>query len=118
MSVKKIVFFSIIIGSVFIIHNLATSILTLWEKRQVVVQAQRELDREKKENKELKEKLTNVKSPYFIESEARNKLFLAKPGEGVVVIPSEALQASHAAKQQKQDTRQNWEKWRDLLFQP
>lgn len=115
MPIKKILFFTIIIASVFIINNLVHSIYTLWQKQQLVDNARRELDREKEENHELKRQLSLARDPKFIEEEARNKLFLTKPGEGVIVIPTEAIKASPSGKE-KPDTRQNWEKWRDIFF--
>lgn len=116
MPFKKIVFFGIIIASFFIINNLVQSIYTLWQKQNLLVTATKELEREKEENAELRRKLSLVKDPNFIEEEARNKLFLTKPGEGVIVIPTEALKASNAAKAPPPDTRANWEKWRDTFF--
>ncbi len=115
MPIKKILFFTIIIASVFIINNLVHSIYTLWQKQQLVDNARRELIREKEENQELKRRLSMARDPLFIEEEARNKLFLTKPGEGVIVIPTEAIKASSGAII-KPDTRQNWEKWRDTFL--
>lgn len=115
MPFKKIVFFTIIIVSVFTINNLIYSIYTLWQKQHLVESVRKDLEREKEENQELKRKLSLAKDPSFIEEEARNKLFLSKPGEGVIVIPTEAMKASQAAKIQP-DTRANWEKWRDVFF--
>ena len=43
-------------------------------------------------NKELKSKLSEVKSPEFIERSARDKLGLTKEGETVVVIPMQVLE--------------------------
>ena len=116
MPIKKIVFFAIIIASVFIINNLVHSIYTLWQKQHLVDSARKELEREKEENQELKRRLSLAKDPNFIEEEARNRLFLTKPGEGVIVIPTDAFDASAAAKLPPPDTRANWEKWRDTFF--
>jgi cell division protein FtsB len=115
MSIKKILFFTIIIASVFIINNLVHSIYTLWQKQHLVENARRDLESEREENQELKRRLSLALDPHFIEEEARNKLFLTKPGEGVIVIPTEAFKASNAAVI-KLDTRPNWEKWRDTFF--
>jgi cell division protein FtsB len=116
MPIKKIVFFAIIIASFFIINNLVQSIYTLWQKQHLVDAAQKDLDRAKEENQELKRKLSLAKDPHFIEEEARNKLFLTKPGEGVIVIPSEVMKASPAAQIAPPDTRTNLEKWKDIFF--
>lgn len=116
MPIKKIIFFTIIIVSFFIINNLVHSIYTLWQKQNLVVTAKKELEREKEENQELKRKLSLAKDPNFIEEEARNRLFLTKPGENVIVIPTEAIKSNPARQKNSADTRQNWEKWRDLFF--
>lgn len=116
MPFKKVIFFTIIIASFFIINNLVQSIYTLWQKQHHLDTVRKELEREKAENQELKRKLSLAKDPNFIEEEARNKLFLTKPGEGVIVIPTEAIQISPAVKLPPPDTRANWEKWRDTFF--
>jgi cell division protein FtsL len=115
MPIKKILFFGVLIGSLIIINNLVRSTYTLLQKHNLVVQAQQELDKQKHENRDLKNKIAEVKTPQFIEEEARNKLFLSKPGEGIIVIPTGALQASPSAAPKPRDTRQNWEKWVDLF---
>ena len=80
-----------------------------------MVRAKQDLEKEKQENTSLKKKLTEVKNPQFIEEEARNKLFLAKPGEQIVLLPTEKKTlGSQSAK--KQDSRPNWQKWWDIFF--
>lgn len=116
MQIKKIVFFSIIIISFFVINNFIRSIYNLWQKNDLVVRAEQDLEREKKENNELKKKLANVKQPEFIEEEARNKLFLAKPGEGIVVLPTDVLSTTSSKTKEKADTRPNWQKWWETFF--
>lgn len=115
MYLKKIVFFSIIIVSLFTINSFVHSIYNFWQKNDLLVKAKQDLDKEKQENVALKKKLTEVKEPQFVEEEARNKLFLAKPGEQIVILPSEKkILSSQSAK--KQDTRPNWQKWWELFF--
>lgn len=113
---KKILFISTIIASIFIINNLVRSIYTLWNKQDLLVKAEKNLEVKKKENEELKKQLVVVKSPDFVEKEARNKLFMVKPGESQIVIPEDLLKASESAKQRVQDLRPNWKKWWDLFF--
>lgn len=116
MPIKKIVFFIIIISSLVIINNLVHSIYTLWQKKNLVTNAHLELEKEKKKQMELKKDLEDVTKPQFVEEEARNKLFLAKPGEGVIVIPTGVIPATRSSKPQPQDTRPNWQKWWDVFF--
>ncbi|HEX8931837.1 MAG TPA: septum formation initiator family protein [Patescibacteria group bacterium] len=115
MYLKKIVFFSIIIISLFIINSFLNSIYSLWQKNDLVVKARQDLEKEKKENGALKSKLSEVKNPQFVEEEARDKLFLAKPGETIVFLPAASKDlASQNVK--KQDSRPNWRKWWDVFF--
>jgi cell division protein FtsB len=116
MFVKRLVFFSIIIISLVIINNLVHSIYGLWQKKTVIMKAEQELNQQTKENLELKTKLVVVKKPQFVEEQARNKLFLAKPGEGIVLIPSKALEATSVSRRTSSDTRPNWQKWWSLFF--
>ena len=116
MSLKKIVFFGIIIASFFVMNSLVHSIYTLWQKNELVTEATSELQKEKKENQTLKKKIAEVKKPQFVEEEARNKLFLAKPGEGVLVIPSEYAHAHPSSAPKPPDFRPNWQKWWETFF--
>ncbi len=116
MSLKKIGFFIIIIVSVLIINNLVNSTYTLWQKKHLVEKTRLELESEKEKNKMLKKKLAQVNRQQFIEEEARNKLFLAKLGEQVIVIPEKYLQATPSSRPQPKDTRPNWKKWWDVFF--
>ena len=116
MSAKKIGFFIIVIVSLFTINNLVHSIYTLWQKKHLVVDAQLEVERERQKNQELKNKLQRIQNPQFIEEEARNKLFLVKPGEQIVVLSEKDLKATVSAKPRIQDNRSNWKKWADLFF--
>ena len=116
MSLKKIFFFSFIVISLFIINGFLHSIYNLWQKNDLLVRAQQDLEHERKENQELKKKLTEVKKPGFVEEEARNKLFLAKPGEGIVILPTDVLASTSVEKKETVDTRPNWQKWLDVFF--
>lgn len=116
MSIKHIAFFTSIIVALFVINGLIHSIYATWQKQHVALQARQELEKERQENKLLKEKLKIVSQPQFVEEEARNKLFLAKPGESVIVFSPDVLRASQSARPKPQDLRPNWKKWWELFF--
>lgn len=116
MSGKKIVFFIIILVSALVINNLVRSIYTLWQKQYLVQNVMLEVEKKKNENQELKKKLDYTKRPQFVEEEARNKLFMGKPGEGVIVLSQKELEATLAAKPKPVDSRPNWKKWWDTFF--
>lgn len=116
MGYKKIAFFIVIVLLLFTINNLAHSIYATWEKQDLIVKAQQELEEAKFENQELRRELARVSKPEFVESEARDKLLLAKPGEGIIVIPSTQLEASPSAAPPPPDTRPNYQKWWEVFF--
>ena len=116
MPYKKIVYFTIIIILLFTINDLLHSIYSIWQKQDLVVQAQKDLDTEKNENQQLKKQIAQVNQPQFIESEARDKLLLAKPGEGVIMIPSNQLDIPSTLTTKPADTRPNWQKWWSVFF--
>ncbi len=116
MLLKKIVYFSIIILSFFVINSFLHSIYNLWQKNDLIVKAKQDLEKEKKDNEELKKKLADVKKPGFVDEQARNKLFLAKPGEGIIVMPTDVLASTSSEVKKSEDTRPNWLKWWQLFF--
>lgn len=116
MSFKKIAFFAILLVALLTINNLAHSIYTIWQKQDLITKAQKNLDGEKNENDKLKQNITKVIQPQFIESQARDNLYLAKPNEEIVVIPTGTIFAKSSNPSSQQDTRQNWQKWWDFFF--
>lgn len=108
---KKILFVIVVLVLLFIINSLARSIYNLWQKQDLLTQAQKTLEEEKLKNQKLKASLSYVETEEFVESEARNKLFLAKPGEQQVVIPQK-----EDKKPKKKEIIPNWKKWLDLFF--
>ena len=112
-TVKKILFFGIIIVCLIIINNLVRSIYDLWSKQDFVVKAQTDLEKANTENQELKRRLSLVKSDQFVEDEARDKLFLVKPGESGVIVPSE-LETNHKSEAKK--VIPNWQSWLNLFL--
>jgi cell division protein FtsB len=111
--VKKVLFFITILASLFIIKDLLYSIYTLWHKNDLLIVAQSELFRQRKENLKLKTQLSDAKRLDFIESEARNKLFMAKTGESVVILPQPS---PTPAKQIQVTVQPNWQQWVNLFF--
>ena len=115
MFVKKVVFFGIVVFLCFVINNLFQSLSVTWQKKDLVVKTKTELAKEKKKGEDLRKKIALVKRPDFTEAEARNKLFLVKPGEQVVMLPKGSL-GTAPGKPAPQDTRPNWRKWWELFF--
>jgi cell division protein FtsB len=112
---KKILFFITLVLLFFIITQLIGSLYTTWRKQDVLLEAKQELQKEQKDNRQLKQKLSQVIQPNFIEEEARNKLFLVKPHEQTIIIPEKILQKEVKIVKQEIE-KPNWEQWRDLFF--
>lgn len=111
-TIKKISFFFAVVLCLIVINNLARSIYDLWHKQDLVVKAQNNLDKEKKENLRLKSQLTYVASNQFIEEEARNKLFMVKPGESGVILPPDLGSGKPASSAHELPI---WQKWLNLF---
>jgi cell division protein FtsB len=110
---KKISFIIIVITLILIINNLVSSIWDIWQKKDVVSQAQGELSRQKQENQRLKSALSYAKTSEFIEKEARNKLFMVKDGEQKVLLPQDSGNLQELSKESNDP---NWKKWWNLFF--
>lgn len=112
---KRISFLIIIVLLFFVIVHLISSIYTLWHKQDVLTNAKLQLQQEKQENVNLKKEFAKVKSPQFLDQEARDKLLLVKPGESEVLIDQNLLQASRSA-EKTESTKPYWQQWIDLFF--
>jgi cell division protein FtsB len=110
---KKIGFILIVIVLLLIINNLIHSIYDLWQKQGLLTQAQNQLSAEQLRNTKLKTEILHAQSPQFIDEEARNKLFLVKPGEQEVLISQDLLSKSP---QKQAQNLPNWQKWLKLFF--
>lgn len=113
---KKLLFFIGMLIALFIINNLIHSILNLSQKNSVIEQAKKELRAQEEENKQLKKELARVKDPSFVEQEARNKLFLVKPGERVVLIPSLLITPVVNVQEVRKHKMPHWKEWYEFFF--
>lgn len=113
---KKVIFIIAAIITFVIVSNFFTSIYTLWHKKGLLIIAKNQLQKEERENVTLKGELAQVKSTQFVEEEARNKLFLAKPGESQLVIPTITLKTAENKKPEKKPAKPNWQQWVDVFF--
>lgn len=112
---KKLIIIALLLASLYIIQNLVRSIYNFWSKQDLFVAAQIDLKQKKEENERLKKEVERVKDPDFIEKEAREKLFLVKPGERIVLLPTTNNDSTQSAyKQQKREA--NWKQWLHLFL--
>src|SRR5260221_1468488 len=113
---KRILFFGTIAICVIIILNLMHSIYTLWHKRDVMTVTKEKLIKEQQEQASLKKQLAVVQSQQFIEEEARNKLFLVKPGESELIISQDLLKNGNQGSLLHAKELPHWQQWINLFF--
>ncbi len=114
---KNIIIFTTIIICLIIINNLAHSIITTWEERRYLIEAQTSLKQEQKKHDQLTEQLKQVSQSQFVQEQARDKLLLVKPGENLVLIPSGTLNSVDASQPDQIQLQQpNWKQWWNYFF--
>ena len=113
MTRNLILFMAMLVGVILAVNS-AKRIHSFSQTSQKVREAEDRLEALRKENEALKNELKYKESGEFAEKEIRDKLGLVKEGEAIVVIPQESEKETQ--KSGKEDTRPNWEKWKDLFF--
>lgn len=112
-TVKTVLFIIAVIVCLIIINVLARSIYDTWRKKDLVVKAKANLAQEKEENRKLKLQLSMVNDPNFVEKEARDKLFLVKPGESGVIVPEDLV---NEKKEKELKVTPNYQQWINLIL--
>ncbi len=113
---KKILLVVTLVFFLFVIQNLIHSIFSLWQKRELLINAREEVFISKRENQSLKEQMAAVGRPSFIEQQARDKLYLTKPGEQIVIIPDDLIVKNTLGDKVTKEHKANWELWWELFF--
>lgn len=114
--IKKISLVVIILVSLIVAYNLITQTLEATKSGERLSQAAEVVYKLQVKNENLKKKISQIKSPEFIEKEVRNKLGFAKKGETVVVIPEEKLKMVLGTSASAQIRLPNWLGWMRLFF--
>ncbi len=112
---KKILFAILVLSLFLIIIGLARSVYDLWKKQDLIISYQKQLSKQKQENQALKQNLSITDNPWFVEQQARDNLFLTKPGEQSVILSKELLIGTNSFSP-IEDTSPNWKKWWNLFF--
>lgn len=103
-----------VLGLILAILGLASSLVTIVGRRNILKNRQEELARLKVQNEKLQKKLTEVETPQFVEKEAREKLNMAKPEETIVLVDQTEPTVHNAFPAPNQIP--NWKKWWNLFF--
>lgn len=114
---RKAIVGAIILISIVIGYNLFIQITTTVKSGERLSSQAEVVYKLEAKNRELKKKLTRIKSPQFIEEQARNKLGLGKPGETTIIIPEDKLKTVLGASSSTQLARlPNWLGWFRVFF--
>lgn len=104
--------------------HLSRSAWGLWQMRGRVTDVEAEVRVLAQKKDELEKKVAEQATPFAIEKEIRDKLQMAKPGETVVIIPEERIQALGATisaqitpESAVEADVPNWQRWWDILCQ-
>ncbi len=98
-------------------YNILAQTFNTLKSESRLAEATNELNRLQRQNQELKKRLTEVKSPEFIEQQARDKLGLAKSGETVVIIPDKEIEKVLGVNTEVEEVKlPNWQGWLRLFF--
>ena len=92
---RKIIVILIILGVLLATYSLINQIIGAFKSSDRLSDAVEKVYNLEAKNKELKEKLAQIKSPAFIEKQARDKLGFSKPGETVIIIPEQKILYLH-----------------------
>lgn len=105
---------AVLLGASLII-SLSKDLTRLLGTRERVTRERAEISRLEEEQRSLVEQLQQVMSEAFVEREARDKLFLGRPGEVVLLFPEGEGESQEGATKDEGETEErelaNWEKW-------
>lgn len=97
INMKKVVIFAVTLIFLVYIVKSGQEIYSLWKKQDLLIQEKQKLLVKENEHKMLLKELSAAQEPGFVEKEARDKLFLAKPGEYRVSLQPEDKEIVNAA---------------------
>lgn len=109
--VRKVIPILIILVILLVAYNLINQILGAFKSGERLSVAADAVYKLESKNRELKNQLAQIKSPAFIEQQARNKLGLSKKGETVVIIPEEKLKQVLGESVESIPRLPNWQGW-------
>lgn len=118
---RKLYQVTIIIVSLFVIQGMSRNLLELWQQRQRLARAKRELLELEQKELDLRRQLADYQSDEYVEKIARDKLLWGKEGETIVLLPAaEAVDSGEdplfsAHQTDSNPPLPNWKKWARLF---
>ena len=113
VNTKTVLLIIAIVVLLLVIKNIVASIISLRQNSHIVTTLKQQEVAEEQKKKLLKQQLYFVKTPQFIENEAREKLGMVKPGEHIVLAPPTV---DSSPKKESYDYSPNWLKWWRLFL--
>lgn len=114
--VKRLISFTILLIGLYLIINLTRDISRLLRAKDSVALVEKKVEKLQEEQGRLLELKEYYSSPEFIEKEAREKLGMAKPGETIIILPTNLPQVLGRSEDREEPTIPNWRKWWELFF--
>ena len=114
---KKLIL--IIIGgliSLILVYNIINQIISTLKSGDRLSLETEKLNQLEVQNKELKQKLSEVQTLEFLEKEARDKLGYVKEDETLVIIPDEKIDEILNPKKPEEEKLPNWQGWLKIFF--
>ncbi len=116
--IRRVIQLLIVCLVLILIYNLLVQIIDALKSQDRLSEQAEKVYKLETKNRELRNKLSQIQSPQFIEEIARNKLNLSKEGETIIVIPENTLKMIMGASASAQEIRlPNWLGWWKLFFQ-
>ncbi len=114
--VRKLVVIGFIFGFLFVLYGLFHQILGSLEAGNRLDREVNKLTELQKKNSELKKNLELVKTPQFIEEQARDKLNYTRAGETIIIIPESEIQRVLGLEKKPIEIKiPNWQGWLKLF---
>ena len=113
---KRFILYAVILFQIGLIVSLVRGMQLSLQSKARIADLTATKQKLEHEQQQLVEQQQNVQSPYYLEQVARDELHLARPGETVVIIPSDQ-QATFSASPAPQVIleKPNWLAWWDVL---
>lgn len=115
---SKLVLLAIFILAILLGLSAGKSFLRKYQINREIKNLEAEINKLENSNRELSDLIQYLNSDFFMEQEARLKLGLQKPGEKVIVIPSQTVDnlADIQKKEYNNQELSNPQKWWKYFF--
>jgi len=109
--------YAIILFQLILTGSLIRGIQISLGSRKRITQLEEKKKSEEQRAEELKKREEYVQSEFYLEKVAREELHLAKPGETVVIVPSNQIVSDSAIQQSQSEIKEkpNWQKWWEVV---